>query len=98
MTTQIMTKNEIITVIVKRLKQAFAIEKRARKAWVKIGLPESTAPSALGLIGDEKTGYECMRSAWWCGLDCDSIADGLDYDVITRAVERMKIKGLSFGS
>jgi hypothetical protein len=98
MATTLTTKNEIIAEIVRRLKAAFAAEKKVRKAWAKIGMPESVAPSALGLIGDERTGYECMRSAWWHGLDCDNIADDLDYDVITREIEKIKIKGLAFGS
>jgi len=91
-------KKEVVAEIVKRLKAAFAAEKKIRKAWVKAGLPESTAPSAIGLIGDEQTGYECLRADWWRALGCEKIADGLDYVDITYEVERTKIKGLSFGS
>jgi hypothetical protein len=91
-------KKEVIAEIVKRLKKAYAVEKKVRKAWVKIGLSESTAPSAIGLIGTEETGYECMRGAWWLALECDKIADGLDYLNVVHEVERTKIKNLSFGS
>jgi hypothetical protein len=89
---------EIIAEIVKRLKKAFATEKKVRKEWVKIGLPESTAPSAIGLIGDEQTGYECTRYYWWRALGCEGLADGLDYFDTAHEVEKTKIKGLSFGS
>jgi len=91
-------KKEVIAEIVRRLKIAFAAEKKVRKAWVKAGLPESTAPSAIGLIGNEQTGYECLRGAWWRALECDKLADGLDYRETAREVEKMKIKNLFFGS
>jgi len=91
-------QKEVIAEIVRRLKAAFEAEKKARKAWVKAGLPESTAPSAIGLTGDERTGYECLRADWWRALECAKIADGLDYSDTTYEVEKTKIKGLSFGS
>jgi hypothetical protein len=91
-------KKEVITEIVKRLEIAFDIEKKVRKAWSQVGLPESTAPSAIGLIGDERTGYECTRSDWWRALRCDEIADGLDYFDTAYEVEKTKINGLAFGS
>lgn len=90
--------NEVKTEIVRRLKAAFALEKKIRKAWIKIGLPESTAPSALGLIGNAETGYECTRANWWRALQCDKLTDGLDYFPTAQEIEETKIKGLSFGS
>jgi hypothetical protein len=74
------------------------LEKKIRKTWVKIGLPESTAPSALGLIGNEETGYECLRASWWRALQCDKLTDGSDYLTTAQEIEGTKIKGLSFGS
>lgn len=91
-------KKEVINKIVKRLKSAYILEKRIRKQWVKLGLPESTAPSSIGLIGTEGTGYECNRCNWWRALECNKIADGLDYLSTVHEVERKKIKNLSFGS
>lgn len=91
-------KKEVIAEIVKRLKAAYAVEIKVRKAWVKAGFPESTAPTAIGLIGDEQTGYECLRSAWWHSLGCEKLADGLDRLSTAHDVERTKIKNLSFGS
>lgn len=91
-------RKEVITEIVKRLRSAYKLEKKTRKQWVKLGLPESTAPSSIGLIGTEKTGYECTRCNWWRALECDKIANGLDYLSAVHEVERTKIKNLSFGS
>ncbi|MDR0967510.1 MAG: hypothetical protein LBL75_01615 [Rickettsiales bacterium] len=91
-------KDEVINEIIKRLKTAFRLERRFRKQWVAAGFNESAAPTAIGLIGDAESGYECLRSAWWHSLGCDKIADGLDYMETSHAVERTKIKGLSFGS
>ena len=91
-------REEVIIEIVKRLKSAYTLEKRIRKQWVKLGLPESTAPSSIGLIGTEETGYECTRCNWWRALECSKIADGLDYLSTAHEVERTKIKNLSFGS
>lgn len=92
-------KNEIINEIINRLEKAFAVEVKARKEWVAAGFPEDTAPTALGLIGDAKTGYECLRASWWKNLGCAELADGLDYSDTAHEVEKKaKIINLSFGS
>ncbi len=92
-------RKDIINEIIDRLKKAFKIELKTRKEWVKAGFPERTAPTAIGLFGDAKTGYECTRGDWWAKLGCEDLVGDWDYDVITREVEATaKIKNLSFGS
>lgn len=91
-------QNQIIEEIQRRIGVAFEIELKMRKLWVKAGFPESTAPSAIGLIGDKKTGYECLRYKWWKSLRCEELGKDLDYWDIAHKVEKTKIPGLCFGS
>jgi hypothetical protein len=90
---------EIINEIINRLEKVFKMELKMRKEWVKEGFQECDAPSAIGLIGTAKTGYECLRSAWWAKLGCGKLVGDSNYNLVARQVEATaKIKNLSFGS